>query len=153
VKIVATNDDVLRCLADRPAAVRGEPLVKALERPKRDYYLNAGAHPEVVERLWDQLGARLAVDCKALVFGAPALVRPDSSIVLAFAMGTRYVMRLPLEVWSPRRPEGVKTIVKWAGGKITDIARDCGEAWIFGSYAAAELGWCEQTFRECAAES
>jgi hypothetical protein len=53
-------------------------------------------------------------------------------------------MRLPLNAWM---------IVKWAGEKITNIARDCGEAWIFRSYAAAEVAWCEQTFRECSAKA
>ena len=116
--------------------------------PSRDYYWGAGAHPEVVERLWDQLGENLPKTSRALVFGTPAHVHPDSGVVLAFALGTEYALRLPRRVWRDSRPAGLRTVAQWTGGGSTDIVLECGKDWILGSFAADEIAWCEEVFRE-----
>src|SRR5206468_9515852 len=62
-------------------------------------YESLGTHPDLVARLWDELAADLPADCRFVVFGAPALVRPDTGIVFGFAGGTHtYALRLPADV-------------------------------------------------------
>jgi hypothetical protein len=143
------NERVFRYLAQRTEAKSGEQPVELPDDPERDYYLESGAHPDIVERLWDQLGKALPADSRALVFGVPALVHRASGIVLAFASGTQYALRLPESIVRARRPAGLKTVVEWTGGGSTDIARECGQEWIFGSFDAAEAEWCAQAFQEC----
>ncbi len=85
----ASNDGVFRCLKSfAKGSVDKEP-VQSID-PKCDYYWGSGTHPDVLERLWNQIGKKLPVDSRAVVFGNPALVHPDSGIVLAFALGTEY---------------------------------------------------------------
>ena len=45
-----------------------------------DPYSKLGTHPELVTSLWDELGKGLPADCRRVVFGTPALVRPDSGL-------------------------------------------------------------------------
>jgi hypothetical protein len=143
----AANDGVFSYLRGRAKASVDEEAVRPID-PKRDYYWDSGAHPDVLERLWDQLGKGLPVDSRAFVFGTPALVHPESGIVLAFALGTEYVIRLPSKVCADRRPVGLRTVAKWAGGSSTDIEKECGRDWIFGSYTNEEVEWCKQAFQE-----
>ncbi len=143
------NDGVFRCLADRPEARRGEPAVLSPDDPKHDYYMDSGAHPDIVQRLWDQLGKALPIDSRALVFGTPALVHRGSGTILAFALGTEYAIRLPAEVSKTQRPVGLRTVAKWTTGGSTNIAETCGEDWIFGSFSRDEVNWCEQAFLAC----
>src|SRR5262249_2510942 len=142
----AANEGVFRCLNDRPEARRGEDPLKRPDDPEKDYYWEAGAHPDVVQRLWDQIGKALPVDSRAPAFGAPALARPGSGVILAFAMGTEYVLRLPRRLRLDDRPPGRRTVARWTTGGSTDIARECGQEWIFGSYSPDEIGWCGETF-------
>jgi len=142
------NDGVFRCLKGRGEASRDEEPVAPID-PRHDYYWDSGAHPDVVQRLWDQLGKGSPVESRALVFGSPALVHPESGFVLAFALGTEYAIRVPREVWADRRPGGLRTVAKWTGGGSTDIEQECGRDWIFGSYADVEVEWCKQVFQEC----
>jgi hypothetical protein len=143
------NEGVFRFLGSRCAAEARDLPVTSPDDPKRDYYWKAGSHPDVVERVWDQLGKNLPGRSRALVFGTPALVHRESGVVLAFTLGTEYVLRLPRSIWREGRPGGLRTVAKWAGGSSTDIERECGKEWIFGSYSADEIAWCEEAFRDC----
>lgn len=143
------NEGVFEFLKVRADAKRGEAPLKHPDDAQQDYYLEAGAHPEVVGRLWDEIGKALPVDSRALVFGTPALVRPDSGVVLAFALGTEYALRLPRRL-SMQKPAGLRTVAHWTGGGSTDIALECGPDWVFGSFSPDEISWCAETFRDCA---
>jgi hypothetical protein len=145
----AANEGVFRFLGSRAAARGSELPVTSPDDPTRNYYWEAGAHPEIVARVWDQLGENLPGRSRVLVFGTPALVHQESGVVLAFALGTEYVVRLPRRIWREARPAGLRTVAKWAGGAITDIEHECGEDWVFGSYATDEIAWCEEAFRDC----
>jgi hypothetical protein len=142
------NEGVLRFLGKSRRPRPGDAPVKRPD-PKHDYYWKAGSHPEVVERVWDQLGQSLPADSRILVYGTPALAHLGSGIILAFALGTEYALRLPARLWRQERPKGVRTVARWARGS-TDLAQECGEAWIFGSYAADEPAWCREAFLESA---
>src|SRR5688572_19880145 len=61
-----------------------------------DPYMNLGTHPDLVLRLWQEITKDLPARCDWVVYGAPALVRPDSGIVFGYAGGTHtYALRLP----------------------------------------------------------
>ena len=53
-------------------------------------YYSLGTHPDLVERLWDELGKVLPVDCRAVFYGSPALLHPETGTVFGFAGGTQY---------------------------------------------------------------
>lgn len=111
----------------------------------KDYY-ESGSHPDVVERLWQQIGAALPSDCRGLVYGTPALVRPSSGAIFAIGMGTSYALRLVEPGLSAALAAGAKTSMTWTGGVRTDIRAECGADWVFGAWAKAELEWCRQAF-------
>jgi len=142
------NRGVLRLLAHRSRDKRRGPAVRPPGDPQHDYW-QAGSHPEIVERVWDGLGKNLPRGSRALVFGTPALVHPGSGIVIAFALGTEYALRLPRQVGNERGHAGLRTVARWAGGSSTDLVRECGPEWIFGSFMSEEIAWCEAAYREC----
>jgi hypothetical protein len=101
-----------------------------------DPYYEAGAHPEIVERVWDTIGARLPADSRCLLYGVPVLVQPDSGIVLAVAMGTGYAFRVPDEEVASARAEGYRTT--WdVSPSALDAAGIFGSGWVFGQFVRA----------------
>lgn len=103
-----------------------------------DPYLELGSHPDVVERVWDELGMVLGQDSRQIVCGRPALVDPETGAVLAIAWGTRYVLRLPEETAGKARDRGFKTVHTWSDGTMTDIENDLGPGWVFGQWSTEE---------------
>lgn len=142
------NTGVLEYLGKREVRGTDQPEVSMPADAGKDYYWESGAHPEIVQRLWDDLGARLPGDARALVLGTPALVHPASGVVLAFALGTEYALRLPPSISGEQLPPGVRTVAAWTGGGTTDIQKECGRDWILGSYSGEEGDWCERSFLE-----
>ena len=55
-----------------------------------DPYMYSGAHTDIVERLWDQIGLSLPEDCRCRVGRSPALAHPRTGLILTVAMGTQY---------------------------------------------------------------
>ena len=114
-----------------------------------DAYLRCGCHPDIVERLWDQLGPALPQDCRLLIYGTPALAHA-SGLILALGMGTRYALRIPPSCIQAAKDAGADTINTWSGGGRMDIQVDYGEDWIFGSWLALESTWCRAVYEACA---
>jgi hypothetical protein len=108
-------------------------------------YMNQGSHPDIVERVWDQIGSALPVDCRCLVCGTPALVQPDSGIILAFCLGMAYCLRLPSELLEEAIKHGAKTSTKWSNGTVLDATKTFGPDWIFGAWKE-EVEWCRKTY-------
>jgi hypothetical protein len=134
-------------------------------------YYNLGTHPDLVTRLWDEIAAELPVQCKWVVCGTPALVRPDSGIVFAFAGGTfTYALRLPptaraelvaaalvkANTWAAManlsgndHENYVKAhagdVWEYCGGSTLDI-RTIGEQWVFGRFLNDEVRWCRTAY-------
>jgi hypothetical protein len=107
--------------------------------PAAQAYMHCGCHPDVVERLWDQLGAALPQDSRCLIYGTPALVHP-CGLNLAVGMGTSYGLRILPSMSKAAAEAGAKTITTWSGGGGMDICQDYGTDWIFGSWSALEQG-------------
>jgi hypothetical protein len=124
---------------------RVAPLVDVPGRVPDPYY-QAGCHPDVVERLWDVLGAGLTRKCRRLVCGTPALVHPKTGVVFGLGLGTQYGLRLPGELAGEAVRRGARTTVRWAGGGELETTRDLGADWVLGGYFSEEVGWMQQAF-------
>jgi hypothetical protein len=107
--------------------------------------MNQGSHPDIVERVWKQIGSTLPVDCRGLVCGTPALVQPVSGMILAFCLGTAYCLRLPFELVEEAINQGAKTSTKWSNGTLLDATTTFGPDWIFGAWKE-EVQWCRKTY-------
>ena len=134
------NQGVIRHCGGREGV---SPIAAPAEHP--DPYLQAGSHPDVVERLWDGLGSGLPVDCRALVYGTPALVDPEIGVVLALAFGTQYALRVPDARLDEALNAGCRTGQDWTGGGRTDVEEELGRGWVFGCWADDELRWVGET--------
>jgi len=62
---------------------RGRPGSLPIDRPDEVARPcdSLGTHPDLVARLWDEIPAAPPADCRFVVFGSLALVRPDDGIV------------------------------------------------------------------------
>jgi hypothetical protein len=118
-----------------------------------DPYYTLGTHPELVARLWDELAGTLPVDCRCVVFGSPALARPDSGVLFGFAGGTHtYAFRVPPDVKASALSAGAKTIHHYPAypelgmqASVLDL-NEIGDEWIFGGWFASEPMWCAAAY-------
>lgn len=99
---------------------------------------SVGTHPDVLERLWDELGARVPPKCRCLVYGVPALVHDLSGVALAVANGTYYRLRVPRGTAAAARRTGARPIVYKGFGK----------GWIWGHFLSAEADWLRAVYEE-----
>jgi hypothetical protein len=105
-------------------------------------YMTLGTHPDLVERLWDQLTILLSKDCRAVFFNSPTLIRPDTGIVFGFAGGTHtYALRLPPLVYSEAMRAGAQRVHAFSSGETWNLD-DVGEAWVFCKWFRNEEQWC-----------
>lgn len=124
------------------------PNILPLARPDEvaHPYHSLGTHPDLVARLWDELAAKLPVDCRVIFYGAPVLMHPTTHVVFAFAGGTHtYALRLP----EPERAEAVRagaTRVKhYPAGQSLDLS-EIGDEWVFCGWFRGEEEWCLAAF-------
>ena len=112
-------------------------------------YYNLGTHPDLVERLWDELTVKLPAECRWIVYGAPVLVHPSSGIIFAFEGGTHtYALRLPAKEREEALHAGAKRLYEYLAHPVLGIEAstldldDIGEEWVFGSWFKGEEDWC-----------
>lgn len=138
------NAKVLSALtkADKPALAAPDNV--------DDPYYGAGCHPDIVERVWDQIGAAYPSGGRCLVYGRPALADPGSRIIVAVGYGTAYCVRIPVAAIPLALHLGATFVRKWTGGEVTDIQSEFGEGWVFGAWLNQEIEWtkaaCELWF-------
>ncbi len=113
-----------------------------------DPYRKLGAHPDLVERLWDELGGALPRPCRWVARGTPALAHPDSGVLFGFAGGTVYALRLPPAELADAIAAGAVQVRRFPAYPALGVAassldlRDLGPGWVFGSWHAREPAWC-----------
>lgn len=141
------NRNVLRYLAsldrrkDRPALLVGPD-------ESEDVYM--GTHPDATERLWTQLGGTLPQGTRAVVLGRPALVHPAPGLILAFASGTEYVLRIPSSCMEAALAAGCEPRMNWGGGEW-DLEQLLEPGWVFGGFHSAEKEWLAVAYSEAEA--
>ena len=118
-----------------------------------DPYYKLGTHPEMVERLWDELGSTLPVRCRWILFGRPVLVHPSTGVVFGYAGGTlTYALRLPPPEREAAVKAGARTVHEYPGYPELNVAAsrldlaDFGPEWIFGGWSRHEEQWCVAAF-------
>jgi hypothetical protein len=119
----------------------GEELPPLKSGKPRNPYLYQSCHPDIVERVWDVLGAALPRDCRAQAKGRPVLAHPESNRIFAAAHGTAYALWLTPDDNVAALNQGASTRMKWSGGSVTDLAESVGAGWIWGHWYAEEPRW------------
>lgn len=125
---------------------RGDAPPVASPEDVENPYERCGSHPEIVERVWDALGAALPADCRRLVYGTPALVHPQTGVVLAVALGTQYGLRVPANRLQEALDAGAKLKTKWSNGGEFDVPSALGGDWVLGSFSKSEARWCREAY-------
>jgi hypothetical protein len=121
------------------------PLVVTPEEVE-DPYTRLGTHPEVVERIWDQLGRSLPRNCRMVVHSNPVLLHPENGTIFVMALGTGYGLRLPPSLIEVAISRGASISVQYTYGGDMNTHRDLGPDWVLGAWLAAETKWCAQAF-------
>jgi len=104
-----------------------------------------GTHPDIVMRIWDELGKVLPEDCHAVVYGSPVLLRPSTGVIFAFAGGTHtYAFRLPPDVRAEAIKAGATRVYHYRAypalnveASTFDLA-EIGDEWVFGGWLKGE---------------
>lgn len=118
-------------------------------------YMTLGTHPDLVARLWDQLqlGRVLPADCRSVLYGMPALVRPDTGVIFGIAGGTQmYALRLDGPGESAALAAGAGRTFRYPAypslgidDLVIDLAR-FGDGWVFGGWYGGEAEWIKAAY-------
>jgi len=111
-------------------------------------YLQQGSHPDIVQRVWDDLGGGLPASCRCLVYGTPAIVHHQAGIVIAICNGTQYNLRLTPTDFQAAKAKGATTRTRWSNGEEMDSLEVLGTGWIFGGWFSEEAEWCRNAYEE-----
>lgn len=113
-----------------------------------DPYMGQGSHPDVVQRVWDELGAGLPVECRCLIFGTPSLVQDRIGVIIAISNGTQYNLRLTPSDFQEAIAKGASTQTRWSNGEEMNSVSELGPGWIFGAWLKEEDKWCRDTYEQ-----
>ena len=103
-----------------------------------------GTHPELIERVWDRLVARIPPESRRIILGRAALVSTRSNVIFAIAIGTSYAIRIPKRVKTWRF--GLKTTIGWSDGTRRNVKATFGPEWVVGSWSSKEEEWCPAAY-------
>lgn len=142
------NRGIVAYLGARAQAER-EHRPQASPADVKDPHYALGTHPEIVERLWDELGAALPADCRWVLYGSPVLVRHDSGIVFGFAGGSlTYALRLPPYEHAAAVAAGATPVNHYPAYPELGIEassldlKQFGPDWLFMRWFTGEEAWC-----------
>lgn len=124
------------------------PDVPVIARPDEIYrpYETLGAHPDLVARLWDELGGALPADCRYVVYGKPTLTHPTTGIIFAFAGGSFTLgLRLPPRIREEALARGAKLVMEYPRSAPLDISI-FGPEWVLCGWAGPEPAWCRAAY-------
>jgi hypothetical protein len=147
------NALALRTLRARAPSAR--PVVAAAEA--KDPYYRCGCHPDTVERVWDSIGTQLPSDGRCVVFGRPAVVQPESGVILAMCLGTSYILRVVETDLPAALAAGCRQSQEWGAGSsghVTHLVEEYGPDWVFARWLDDEFAWCRAAYdRYCMAQT
>ncbi|HWD65891.1 MAG TPA: hypothetical protein VG405_12025 [Solirubrobacteraceae bacterium] len=123
----------------------GEELPQPDGQRPRDPYWEQGCHPDVVGRLWDQLGSELPDGARAQARGRPVLAHAETDRIIAFARGTAYAVWVVAEDRPAAQAAGASSVRRWGSGATSDLT-EIGVGWIWGRWYAAEAAWIRHAY-------
>ncbi|MGE4159975.1 MAG: hypothetical protein AB7F75_12865 [Planctomycetota bacterium] len=126
----------------RARGYKGAPVVDPEAHP--DPYMAAGSHPDVVARVWEELGKSFPEEWRMMIYGSPGLLH-SSGVVMALAWGTAYAVRVPEKRLPEALARGCTTTRTWSDGSVTDLGIQMGPDWVFGNWVREEAQWLEET--------
>jgi hypothetical protein len=146
----SANRGIVNYLKSRPTKV-SQPQSDPADVDDPSYTL--GSHPDIVARLWDELGAALPQKCKWILYGTPVLAHPRTGVVFGFASGSlTYAIRLPPATRDAAIAAGALTRHDYPAypelglpASSLDLAT-FGDGWIFGNWLPGEMEWCVSAF-------
>jgi hypothetical protein len=127
-------------------ALLGEELPPLSTGRPRDPYMSQGSHPDIVVRVWDELGNELPRDCRAQAKGKPVLSHPETDRIIAVSHGTAYALWLTPDDLADAQQAGATTVMTWSGGSVTDLAERAGSGWIWGRWFQNEPSWIRHAY-------
>jgi hypothetical protein len=137
----------LRSRAPADCAPQLDPAVAASPR----YIL--GTHPDIVDRLWSELGGTLPQSCNWILYGQPVLAHPRTGVVFGYAGGSlTYALRLPPDTHRHAIAAGARTRRDYPAYPELDVAASSldlatfGAGWVFGAWLDGEREWCAAAF-------
>ena len=143
--VTPANRGVLKYLGRGKKSQRS---VVASPNSVTDPYMGQGSHPDIVQRVLDELGASLPVVCRCLIYGTPALIHDRSGVVIAICNGTQYNLRLTAGDFRDAIAKGASTRTRWSNGEEMDSLAELGSDWIFGGWFTEEGQWCRDTYEQ-----
>jgi hypothetical protein len=133
-------------------ALLGEELPPLHTGRPRDPYINQGSHPDIVTRVWDDLGKELPLDCRAQAKGKPVLAHPQTDRIFAVSHGTAYALWLTPYDFASAVEVGATTVMTWSGGSVTDLAERAGTGWVWGRWFGNEPLWVRHAYTAAGAQ-
>jgi hypothetical protein len=112
----------------------------------KDPLRKTSTHPEIGERLWDELATSLPVDCRWIVCGAPVLVHPQTGVLFAVGIGMSYCLRLTEVDMRRALSAGGSTSIAWSDGSTLDLVYAFGPDWVKGGWQHEEVEWCRAVY-------
>lgn len=158
------NERILAFLSEPTRLEKSVSAAKGFASTNPDSVPNSardlGTHPDVVSRLWQELGGVLPERCSWIVYGAPCLVHPRTGIIFGFAGGTdTYAIRLPAPMCAEAVKHGATRRRKYPpypslgiSASELDLAT-FGAGWVFGAWMELEPDWCRAAYLEAARDS
>lgn len=142
---IPANSGVIKYLLREKAKAKKSPPI-ALPDSVKNPYSGAGSHPDIVQQVWDVLGAGLPLNCRFMVYGTPALVQPESGIILAVAIGTQYALRVPIKKVQEALKAGARLEIEWSFGGVFNVQNEFGADWVLGGYSQTQVKWCREVY-------
>ena len=144
---------LIKAYRGRPPADLAAQVARIMSRPRgadvpasqplsavADPLNGLNTHPDLIERLWE-LNKALPQDCRWVVFGFPALVTPESGVIVGFAQGTLgYALRLTEEC----KAEAASLSAKSRRSGL-DLGK-LGSEWSLGKWHEHETDWCRAAY-------
>ena len=149
------NARVLAYLSQRSRASATRPPVlpeSCAPETVEDPYARLGTHPDVVQRLWDDLDAALPARCRWVAHGAPVLAHAVTGVIFGLAGGTVYALRLPRPELAAALGAGAEQVHHFPAYPALGIdastvdLRELGPDWVFGRWDRNEPAWCRAAF-------
>jgi len=130
--------------------IKNSSQVFSSENEGPEQYCGAGSHPDVVQRVWIELGKHFPKESKCHIFGSPALYNPQTGLIFAICNGTRYCIRIPESRLEEAKDFGLMESTTWSGGATTNVSEEYGHGWLFGAWHDKEEEFCKEMYESSA---